>query len=102
MPSKSVATRTGPSHNESEPWFVYILRCADNSLYTGVTLDVNKRLDQHNGVAKKGARYTQARRPVKLVYQETSSSRSDACKREYAIKSLSKSEKESLINTAHK
>ncbi|MFV2003946.1 MAG: GIY-YIG nuclease family protein [Gammaproteobacteria bacterium] len=101
MPSKSVEARTEPSHNESEPWFVYILRCADNSLYTGVTLDVNKRLDQHNGVDKKGAKYTQARRPVELVYQETSSSRSDACKREYAIKSLSKSEKESLINAAH-
>ncbi len=82
----------------AQPWFVYILRCADNSLYTGVTIDVNKRLDQHNGVDKNGAKYTKARRPVKLVYQETSTSRSAACKREYAIKSLKKLEKESLIN----
>ncbi len=82
----------------AKPWFVYILRCADDSLYTGVALNVNKRLDQHNGVNKKGAKYTQARRPVKLVYQEKSISRSDACKREYVIKSLNRSEKETLIN----
>ena len=92
-----------PSDSEAKvdctkPWFVYILRCADDSLYTGVALDVNRRLDQHNGIDKNGAKYTQARRPVKLVYQEISTSRSDACKREYAIKSLSRSEKESLIN----
>jgi putative endonuclease len=81
----------------TKPWFIYILRCADNSLYTGITLDVDKRLDQHNGIDKNGAKYTKARRPVQLVYQETSHSRSEACKREYAIKSLCKSEKESLI-----
>ena len=86
-------SKSGPE----KPWYVYILRCADNSLYTGVTLDVNKRLDEHNGVASNGAKYTQARRPVKLVYQEESASRSDACKREYVIKSLSKTEKESLL-----
>jgi putative endonuclease len=83
-----------------KPWFVYILRCADNSLYTGVALDVNKRLAEHNGAVKNGAKYTLARRPVKLVYQETSVSRSQACKREYAIKCLSKAEKESLIKQA--
>jgi putative endonuclease len=82
---------------DTKPWFVYILRCADDSLYTGVALDVKKRLDQHNGIVKNGAKYTQARRPVELVYQESSISRSDACKREYAIKSLSKQQKEQLI-----
>lgn len=82
---------------EDKPWFVYILRCADNSLYTGVALDIDKRLAEHNGIEKNGAKYTMPRRPVKLVYQETSNSRSEACKREYAIKSLSKSEKEALI-----
>jgi putative endonuclease len=85
--------------DEVKPWFIYILRCADNSLYTGITLDVSKRLDQHNGIDKNGAKYTKARRPVKLVYQEILHSRSDACKREYAIKSLKKSEKESLIRS---
>lgn len=84
---------------EAKPWFVYILRCADNSLYTGVALDIDKRLDEHNGIVKNGAKYTQARRPVTLVYQEASASRSTAYKREYAIKSLKKHEKESLIKT---
>ncbi|MBL4710954.1 MAG: GIY-YIG nuclease family protein [Gammaproteobacteria bacterium] len=78
-------------------WFVYILRCADNSLYTGITIDVNKRLNEHNGIDKNGAKYTQARRPVKLVHQETTASRSEACKREYEIKSLNKEQKEMLI-----
>ena len=90
---------TGLNSEEIKPWFIYILRCADNSLYTGITLDVSKRLDQHNGIDKNGAKYTKARRPVKLVYQEISLSRSDACKREHAIKSLKKSEKESLIRS---
>ena len=83
---------------DTKQWFVYILRCADNSLYTGVALDVNKRLEQHNGLDKNGAKYTQARRPVKLVYQESCQSRSEACQREYAIKSLKKHQKELLIN----
>ncbi len=78
-------------------WVVYILRCADNSLYTGITTDINKRLDQHNGVNEKGAKYTHGRRPVTLVYQESSNSRSAASKREYVIKSLKKPQKEELI-----
>ncbi len=82
---------------EIKQWFVYILRCADNSLYTGVALDVNKRLDEHNGIDKNGAKYTHGRRPVTLVYQESSNSRSDACKREYAIRRLNKSQKEQLL-----
>ncbi len=80
-----------------KPWFVYILRCADDTFYTGVTTDISRRLDQHNGIIKNGAKYTRNRQPVTLVYQETSNSRSDACKREYAIKDLSRSEKERLI-----
>ena len=83
-------------------WHVYILRCADNTLYTGVAIDVEKRLNEHNGIAKKGAKYTQGRRPVELAYQEPASSRSAACKREYMIKSLSKLEKETLILTSKK
>ena len=78
-------------------WFVYILRCADNSLYTGITTNVDKRLDQHNGVDKCGAKYTHGRRPVTLVYQESSNSRSAASKRECAIKTLNKPQKEQLI-----
>ncbi len=87
---------------DSKLWYVYILRCADNSLYTGVTIDVDKRLDEHNGIAKKGAKYTHGRRPVKLAYQESVGSRSEACKREYIIKNLNKSEKETLILSSKK
>lgn len=82
---------------ESKSWYVYILRCADNSLYTGITVDVDKRLDEHNGLTKNGAKYTLGRRPVALAYQEPVSSRSAASKREHLIKSLSKKEKERLI-----
>ena len=82
---------------ETGRWSVYILRCADNSLYTGVTTDMSRRLDQHNGLVKNGAKYTRNRQPVELVYQENSASRAEACKREYAIKCLSKSQKEQLI-----
>lgn len=78
-------------------WTVYILRCADDSLYTGITIDIEKRLDEHNGLASNGARYTRSRRPVELVYRETVDSRSAASKREHAIKKMKRSDKETLI-----
>jgi len=77
-------------------YFVYILECSDGSLYTGITTDVSKRLDEHN-TSSKGAKYTKARRPVKLLYQESASDRSIASKREYAIKKLSRIQKLKLI-----
>jgi putative endonuclease len=82
-------------------WFVYLLRCADNSLYTGITTDLNRRLAEHNGEnnSNKGARYTRHRRPVSLVYSETLTCRSNASQREYAIKQLSRSAKEQLITS---
>ncbi|MDH5231576.1 MAG: GIY-YIG nuclease family protein [Gammaproteobacteria bacterium] len=79
-------------------WFVYILLCADDSLYTGITRDLEGRLEQHNYDDKLGAKYTRGRRPVSLVYQEELPSRSAAAKREYAIKRLSKQNKLALIN----
>jgi len=85
---------------DSKLWFVYVLRCADNTLYTGIAIDVEKRLDEHNGITKNGAKYTHSRRPVELVYQELADSRSTACKREYIIRNLKKSEKEILISNA--
>ena len=79
-------------------WFVYVLRCADGSLYTGITNDVSRRLKQHKtGTA---SRYTRGRLPVVLVYQEAQASRSLALKRELAIKALSRKQKESLIRAA--
>jgi putative endonuclease len=78
-------------------WKVYILRCADNSLYTGITTDLERRLTEHNSDNKKGARYTRARRPVDLVYHEACEDRAQASSREYQLKKLSRSEKLTLV-----
>ncbi len=77
-------------------YFVYILKCSDGTLYTGITNDIDKRLYEHNN-SDKGAKYTKVRRPVELVYKEDSDDRSSASKREYIIKKLSREEKLSLI-----
>ena len=76
-----------------------MLRCVDNSLYTGITTDLVRRTDEHNGVSGKntGAKYTRMRQPVKRVYEEELTSRSEAGKREAAIKKLSKDKKEDLV-----
>lgn len=77
-------------------WIVYILRCSDKSLYTGITTDISRRLNEHN-YSSLGAKYTRARRPVMLVYEESFSSRSLAAQQEYKIKQLMRQEKEALI-----
>ena len=77
--------------------YTYILKCKDDSLYTGWTNDLKKRITSHD--AGKGAKYTKARRPVELVYYEEFQTREEAMKREYAIKQLSRKEKEALIKT---
>ena len=81
-----------------DTWFVYLLWCADGSLYTGITTDVSRRCEQH--IAGTASRYTRSRLPVVLVYQEAHGSRSVALKRELEIKTLSRQEKESLIRAA--
>jgi len=78
-----------------EEWCVYLLRCADGSLYTGISNNATRRLQQHN--AGKASRYTRSRLPVSLVYCEPQESRSSALKRELAIKALSRPKKEALI-----
>lgn len=84
---------------KSDPtWFVYLLRCADGSLYTGISNDVARRLEQHN--AGTASRYTRGRLPAVLVYQVAQASRSQALKTELAIKALSRQAKESLIRAA--
>ena len=75
--------------------YVYVLECADGSLYTGYTTDPERRLEEHNAGA--GAKYTRGRTPVELVHVERFESRSAAMSREYAIKGLSRTEKESLV-----
>lgn len=79
----------------SEHHAVYIVRCRDGSLYTGYAVDVEKRLATHN--AGQGAKYTRARLPVVLEYTEAFTTKSDALKREYAIKQLTRTKKEQLI-----
>lgn len=76
-------------------WKLYILRCRDGSLYTGITTDVQKRLAAHN--AGKGAKYTRGRGPLELVYREDCGNHSAALKRELEIKALSREEKMKLI-----
>ncbi len=78
-------------------YFVYIVRCSDKTLYTGITTDVDRRIEEHNS-SDKGTKYTSLRRPVELVYSEASEDRSKASKREYEIKKLTKLKKLELIN----
>lgn len=77
------------------PWFIYIVKCADDTLYTGIAKNVSPRIDKHN--AGTGAKYTRARRPVVEVYREEAANRSEATKREMQIKKLSRKEKLALI-----
>ncbi len=81
-------------------WFVYVVRCRDGSLYTGISTDVEARVARHNDGS--GARYTRARRPVRLLYTERKRNRSYALRREAAIKSLSRAEKIDLVAGAPK
>ena len=78
-------------------WYVYILRCGDDTLYCGITPDIEKRLEQHR--SGKGAKYTRGRGPLELVYREVCDSHSDALKREAAIKRLTRPQKLILIET---
>ena len=81
---------------QNNTWTVYFLRCNDNSLYTGITTDITRRLYQHNNT-KLGAKYTRARRPVTLVYSESAVDKSAASKREYQLRTLTKKQKETLV-----
>lgn len=76
-------------------WYLYILRCGDGSLYTGITVDVEKRLKAHR--SGKGAKYTRGRGPLELVYSEKCGTHSDALRRELEIKALPREEKQKLL-----
>lgn len=78
-------------------WYVYIARCADSSLYTGVTTELKRREREHNGELQGGAKYTRVRRPVEIVWSEPHENRSDATKREYQIKRYSRKKKLALV-----
>ncbi len=85
--------------NDQNNWMVYILECCDKSLYCGITNNIERRLKQHSGELKGGAKYTLSRRPCNLVYLETSANRKEALIREFEIKQMSKSQKRELIKT---
>ena len=76
-------------------WTVYILRCGDGTLYTGIASDVQRRLQEHR--SGKGAKYTRGRGPLEVVYTENCDTKSDALKREAAIKALKREDKEKLV-----
>ena len=76
-------------------WYLYIMRCGDGSLYTGITTDVEKRLEVHR--SGKGAKYTRGRGPLALIYRERCGSHSDALKRERQIKAMSREEKLRMV-----
>lgn len=78
---------------------VYILKCSDNSLYTWITTDLDRRIKMHNWEIKWWAKYTSMRQPVKLVYSEDAENRSQATKREYEIKKMPRNKKLELIKT---
>lgn len=79
-----------------KPWFIYILRCGDDTLYTGITTDVGRRIEEHNAGKAPGARYTRSRRPVALAYTEEAASRALAARREVEIKRLDRGSKLAL------
>lgn len=78
-------------------YFTYILKCSDDTFYTGYTNDIDKRIKVHN--SGKGAKYTRGRIPVELVYYEVFNTKEEALKREYRIKKLSRDKKKELINS---
>jgi len=84
---------------EVKCWTVYLLRCRDNNLYCGITNHLDRRIRQHNGELKGGAKYTRANGPCELVYQEKSKDRSSASKREHEIKTMSRDDKLLLIKS---
>lgn len=86
------------SQTKDKNWFIYVVVCFDNSLYCGITTDVERRLNQHNGRIIGGAKYTRSRRPVKLAWNDFCKSRSEALKREYKFKKMSRKNKLKFIS----
>lgn len=91
-------TGHGGKTTSDNNWHIYIVRCRDGTLYTGITTNLERRITEHNS-KKGGAKYTKPRRPVRLVYSEQAGSRSAATQREYQIKKMVLKKKNELINT---
>ena len=80
-----------------KPWYLYVVRCSDGTLYTGISTDIDRRVREHNG-SKRGAKYTKTRRPVKLVWSKEFNNRSEAQSAEYNFKKLFHKQKWEIIN----
>lgn len=87
------------SSKNKKDWVLYILRCADGSLYTGITTDLDRRFQEHTSQGKNCAKYLKGRGPLRIVYQETVGLKGEALKREHSVKKLTKKEKEDLISS---
>ena len=83
----------------AKSWFLYVVRCSDDTLYTGVTTDISRRIHEHN-TGPKGAKYTRTRRPVELVYSVDYDNRSSAQQAEYKFKKLTRQQKNEVIDEA--
>lgn len=84
------------SEETEQGWYVYIVRCSDNTLYTGIATNLTRRIHEHNN-SPKGSKYTRSRRPVELVYSEEAANRSQASHRENSIKQMTARQKLQLI-----
>lgn len=89
-------TLTQSKNEEAKPWWIYIVECVDGTYYTGITTNINKRVEKHN--SGHGAKYTKFRKPVELLYYEKHKNRSWASKREIYIKKLNHMQKKNLID----
>lgn len=85
---------------QASVWYLYLIRCANGHLYTGITTDVTRRFNEHQSSSPKAAKYLRGKGPLTLMYQEQVGTRSDALRREIAVKKLSRSQKLALIESA--
>ncbi|MGL4221519.1 MAG: GIY-YIG nuclease family protein [Shewanella sp.] len=85
---------------QASTWYLYLIRCANGQLYTGITTDVARRFNEHQSSSPKAAKYLRGKGPLTLMYQEQVGTRSDALKREIAVKKLSRAQKLGLIESA--
>jgi len=92
-----IGITAGAGLTQMNNWFVYIIRCANNTLYTGITTDIHRRLQEHQGKDGKGAKYLKGKGPLTMVWQTPVKNRSMATKLEYQIKQLTRHNKEHLI-----
>lgn len=100
--TQAVASEQGATSEieQASTWYLYLIRCANGHLYTGITTDVARRFNEHQSSSPKAAKYLRGKGPLTLMYQETVGSRGDALRREIAVKKLSRAQKLALIESA--